>query len=255
MTSTLKQFILNEIKNFNLKNFDTKFPMAPGLAPDNETDIGFRQKHDDVLFNRLMYFNKKYKLLGTGSARRVYAVSSKKVLKLALDVKGIAQNRTEVNIFTNPKTKPIVARIFDTASDYTWIVSEAVQEMTPERFRATTGISKELFKFLVFELETEQAPVVIENFRDKLNRQADYFKEKGDLEAAQKAEESAARQIKALTDNIVILDGVHQLMTSYSLLPGDLWKSHHWGKAPDGRVVNLDYGFTDDIQFRYYANG
>ena len=34
---------------------------------------------------------------------------------------------------------------------------------------------------------------------------------------------------------------------------GDLTVLDHWGKTPDGRVVILDYGFTEDVAEKHYS--
>lgn len=52
---------------------------------------------------------------------------SKRVLKIALNKQGIAQNEAEINIFTNPITKPIVAKVYDYDPNFLWIISELVR--------------------------------------------------------------------------------------------------------------------------------
>jgi hypothetical protein len=37
------------------------------------------------------------------------------------------------------------------------------------------------------------------------------------------------------------------------LIPADLAKIDHWGKAPDQRVVLLDSGYTDDVYNAHYS--
>lgn len=72
--------------------------------------------------NYFEYASLNLEELGKGSSRIVYLLSAKKVLKIALNVKGIAQNEAEIDIYTNPKTKAIIAKIFDYDVDYKYII-------------------------------------------------------------------------------------------------------------------------------------
>lgn len=62
---------------------------------------------------RLAYAENKLEDMGEGSSRKVFLLSSKKVLKIATNNLGYAQNEGEVEIYTNPSTKPIVAQVYD----------------------------------------------------------------------------------------------------------------------------------------------
>jgi hypothetical protein len=55
------------------------------------------------------------------------------LLKIATGDSGVAQNKAEVDVFTNPKTKQIVATIFDFAKDYSWLSSELVNPFDSPR--------------------------------------------------------------------------------------------------------------------------
>jgi len=48
--------------------------------------------------------NRKYKLLGVGSSRRVYDLNDGNVVKVARDIRGIYQNQTENKIYLSRKS-------------------------------------------------------------------------------------------------------------------------------------------------------
>ena len=80
---------------------------------------------------------------GRGSSRVVFQIDDNKVLKLALNNKGIAQNQAEddgylQNIGLSPK-------IFENDSEYKWLVSEFVLPAKKQDFKECLGIDFEEF--------------------------------------------------------------------------------------------------------------
>lgn len=80
---------------------------------------------------------------GRGSSRVVFQINDNKVLKLALNEKGIAQNQAEddgylQNIGLSPK-------IFENDSDYKWLVSEYVLPAKKQDFKECIGIDFDEF--------------------------------------------------------------------------------------------------------------
>jgi hypothetical protein len=76
----------------------------------------------------------------------VYAISPKRVIKVALNKAGLAQNRTEVDVATDPKTRPVIANVFQADDDYKWIVSELVRPISVGEFKSLTGIDHGTFR-------------------------------------------------------------------------------------------------------------
>ena len=73
--------------------------------------------------------------IGSGSGRIVYDIDGQKVLKLARNPKGVAQNEMESNIGTYYDTRHIVTEIFEVADDETWIVSEKAKKVNEKRIK------------------------------------------------------------------------------------------------------------------------
>jgi hypothetical protein len=154
--------------------------------------------------------------LGQGSSRAAYLLNSKTVLKVAINEKGLAQNEAEVDVFTNPKSKLIVAKIHKADKDYKWVISDLVNPIyNKDEFAQGAGVDWKTFYD------------VLENvirYHDDMPSGLDKFTQ---------AVITTAKENK--------------------LLFGDLSQIDHWGKAPDGRVVLLDYGFTQEVSANHYT--
>jgi hypothetical protein len=182
----------------------------------------------------LDYAFKHLKSIGSGSSRFVFALTSTKVLKIAdpgwkQGEPGIAQNKTEVDIYTDPKIKPIVTKIFDFDPEYKWIISEAVRPISTRiEFAQLTGCD------LQEMVELSKPDSELSEFE---RARRNYLKETID-----KITPKCGRFIEA----------IRSLMQEGSLLKGDIEYHDHWGKTPDGRVVLLDYGFSKQVNEEYY---
>jgi hypothetical protein len=174
------------------------------------------------------YAKRTLQQLGEGSSRIAYRLTGSRVLKIAHDpMKGTAQNEAELDTFTNPLTKPIVARIFDYDKNYKWIVSEVVRPFSnSSQFENKTGIPWWVFQRTVFSVIRKEKNVQDETFLSKVH--------------AFKLSEKQAEFIKSAIE-LIHLD----------VLPGDVLVVEHWGVTSDGRVVILDYGFTSKVSRVY----
>lgn len=189
----------------------------------------------------------KLQRLGQGSSRIAFLLNSRFVLKIAHDKqRGPAQNEVEVSVYTNPTTKPVVAKIYDFDPSYRWIVSESVRELRRNsEFEPLTGIDFDLFRRalndidLQSELEYEQ-----EKIQDYSPDTFDYNYHKYEIK---KLEEI----IKTVNDPFV--KSVRSLVDQNQLEIADIGVINHWGKTANGRVVLLDYGFDQAVANRYYS--
>jgi hypothetical protein len=83
--------------------------------------------------------------IGAGSGRAVFRVDDEKVMKIALNQKGIAQNDAEGEGYK--QEYDVLARVFDVDPEGTWIEMELAKKVTPTRFKQLTGVD-------VYELAT-----------------------------------------------------------------------------------------------------
>ena len=242
----LKAFVLKEIGNLNPATFEKQNPMPAGnFDADDTKNFGEESLNGGqarMLQNRIakMLANDKFHFLGEGSSRTTFAIGSKRVLKLAKNVKGIAQNRSEVEIFTDPKTKPIVAKIFDFAKDYSWVVAESVRSISqPDDFKEIAGFSYGLFmSFLTFFKSS--------GYEGSILRLRQTTKM---LSAASQPERLS--QIEHLEQSSFIHGIVGLLKNSNSYIK-DFEALEHWGITADRRLVSLDYGATEEVYDKFY---
>lgn len=180
----------------------------------------------------LAYAQKFLDLLGQGSSRAAFMLTNKYVLKIALNAKGIGQNEAEVDVYTNAASKAIVAKIYDSDPNYHWIISEVVKPIKD-----------------VKEFET-LAGIDWKGFSDYINH------------ALHKDNPN-----KGATDDTMpkFVQAVIQTAHVNKLLRGDLaqqdWSHEptkdvldHWGKSADGRIVLLDYGYTEGVWDKHYRS-
>lgn len=162
--------------------------------------------------------------IGKGSSRVVFRLDSKRVLKMAINNKGLAQNQAEIDVVTNPKLSPIFAKIYDYGSDYSWLISELVRPLKSSReFEDLTGLS-EFFFLLMDNLRTPNK---------------------------EKQEQQIQRWLESHPNNL-FFNGIIQAIKIGKLKPGDI-ALEHLGKTSNGRVVLLDYGLTDDVYSKHYS--
>lgn len=160
--------------------------------------------------------------LGSGSSRTAFVLTPKKVLKIAKNEKGIAQNEAELQVYTDPATMDVAARIHEADVESRWIVADLVRPLTnPVEFERLTGVSWGDFSI---DLSSTISKLARER-GFKLRNDAPEFTKK-------------------------VVDMAERGATKLKL--ADLMVLDHWGKTPDGRVVLLDYGYTEDVATKHY---
>jgi len=175
----------------------------------------------------LKYAEDRLQQIGRGSSRAVFLLSSSKVLKIAVRhgmVIDVYQNRSEVSLYTDPKTKQICAKIFDFDPDYVWLISELVRPVSAAEFKNITGVdSKELEHFG-------------ECLEDGLSPEEIY---------EQYSEDNKIRDVKSVPkDKFDEWIYLFENLVSQGVYVGELTRSEHWGVTSSGNLVVLDYGIV-----------
>jgi hypothetical protein len=181
-----------------------------------ETLLSFSSYSD-----RIKYANKNLEYINHGSSRTVFGVDEKKVLKVARNDRGLAQNGAEVRF--SKKQIPICARVFKWADDNSFIEMERAEPIDDMAiFEYGTGItSMFLFHEYLGELSYRE---------DKVN-------------------------IKGFTDNPWVQELVKFAKDNKYELPGDFTTLSAYGivhRKEGWRVVIIDYGFTPSVHNDYY---
>lgn len=225
------------------------------------------------------------KPLGKGSSRAVYTLSSSKVLKLArpepdASEKGLAQNEAELEVWTNPLIKPIVAKIYDYDPKYRWIVSEITRPFARRsNMEQAIGSDSTMFEEILYYVLTKNFNSFNEGLESYRKRQEALLERSRQLMQeleARKAnpndrsafgyksqEESlgwdiyeASRRLDAvsgLSPKIkTLLTGLVELKNKTGFNVDDLARLDHYGLTADGRIVIIDYGYNREIGRKFY---
>lgn len=165
------------------------------------------------------YAKRHLQFLGQGSSRVVFRLSGTKVLKVAKDEGlGVEQNRAELDVYTDPQTKRITAKVYDADTNFKWLISEIVNPFnTDEAFESATGISAEIFQDAILDRKLPD-----EEFTE---------------------------------DEEQFLHAVLKLSSVNDLDPADLVSITHWGLTASGDVVVLDYGFRQNMSHFFAQMG
>lgn len=184
---------------------------------------------------RMRYADERLQRIGSGSGRRVYDIDGKKVLKLAMNAKGVAQNSVEAGTGYYRDTQHIVTEVFDSSDDDTWLISEKAKKVTKKRIEELEGIPsfERMAEFLVnFERGNNRS-------RYPYYRETKFTKEENDF--FWKNEFSSA---------------LLNFIGSYGQAAGDMTRPSSYGEVlRDGQpsIVLTDYGMNDDVVDTYYS--
>lgn len=186
-------------------------------------------------------------MLGEGSSRAVYALSTSKVLKIAKFTNyeaGKAQNEAEVSVWTNPETKEIAARIFDFSEDYAWIVMEIAKPFSNTKYELEIELEIPYPKYLgIYDL------IKIITGQGDLDEFIRYNLPEGDDPSGYDQAKSSIEDYVA--DLPPFMKTLLKLIENNDLDPGDIHPGH-FGKTVDGRIVLFDYGLTNEVYNTHY---
>ena len=162
-----------------------------------------------------------------GSSRIVFDLGGDKVLKLAKNAKGIAQNGVENDGYV--QQCGVAANVYDADDEDLWIICDKLDNVTQKEFEQLLGIP---FKFYCDAIMTNEANVrgTRSVWHNKLTHE----------------------QMQPLWDNEFIC-GIFDLMGSMDVLGGDLTKLNSYGKCK-GELKLRDAGFTKTVAKEHYSN-
>jgi mRNA-degrading endonuclease RelE of RelBE toxin-antitoxin system len=88
---------------------------------------------------RVEYCQKNLQRISSGSSRIVYKIDDEKVLKLAKNSKGLAQNEVEEQYSDDYLLEDILAKVFDYDENYLWVEMELAMPLTAKKFEQLNG--------------------------------------------------------------------------------------------------------------------
>lgn len=185
---------------------------------------------------RVKYCNEHLQKMSQGSSRIVYKIDEEKVLKLAKNKKGIAQNEVESDGFLLRSYADIIAKVFNVDENRLWLEMELAKKLTPSRFKALTGFSiKSLNDYLLWiNFQTHPHPYM----------KSDYYKErilKPELEVIENSE---------------FVNDITGMIADMDMPVGDLGRLSSYGEViRDGnpKVVIIDAGLNRRVFQDFYG--
>jgi hypothetical protein len=188
-------------------------------------------------FKKLTSFNSRIKYcethlqrISSGSSRIVYKIDEEKVLKLAKNRKGLAQNEVEIEYSGDYLLENILAKIYEYDENNLWVEMELAKKLTKSDFKRIVGFSFDDFAKAVNNVGVENTG---RGFKYQIN--SELFSSMWDDE---------------------FITGIFDLIGSWGIPSGDLQRMSSYGIVSgdsNERVVLIDYGLTNDVYNTYYS--
>jgi hypothetical protein len=179
---------------------------------------------------RVQYCQDRLQRISSGSARIVYKIDDTKVLKLAKNKKGLAQNETEIDFSNDYMWDGLVAEIFNHDENNLWTEMELARKVTTKIFQEVTGLnfdeycdSLRYYHSQVTNRKNMYTPSKPESYDDMWENEYGY--------------------------------GMLNLVGSYDLPIGDLCRLSTYGvvnRNGQNEIVMIDYGLTKSVYDSYY---
>lgn len=199
-------------------------------------DEDYPQSFDMEYFKSLPSFRKRIdyaaehlQRLSSGSGRIVYIIDDEKVLKLAKNRKGVAQNEVEVDFSEDYYINHLFAKTFEHHPDFLWLEMEYCKKLNYARFQQLTGMSFDVFTSMV-------------NY--------EYSRIKG--RGRKLFSYSEPKEYNELVENEFMMS-IIDYIGNYDVPAGDLTKISTYGENSNNEVVMVDYGLTNDVFGTYYS--
>lgn len=192
---------------------------------------------------RIKYCEQNLQRISSGTSRIVYKIDNEKVLKLAKNQKGLAQNQTEIDWGHDYYFEDILAHTFDNDEKALWVEMELARKVTKDSFKSILGYSLEdLAIYLKYIDFTNVRPD--KNLADMYGRMIKNPEDETRvLDFDFWAEDNFATLMSEFMVNTKSPNGDFCRFSSYGLV-----KRH--GKD---QIVLIDFGLTGDVYGTYYS--
>lgn len=172
---------------------------------------------------RINYCNDKLERISSGSSRIVYKIDNDKVIKLAKNKKGLAQNEVEFENSTDYMINDLFPKVYDKEENFLWIESQYCKKLNVKRFKEITGLSfKEYSSYL----------------NDSYNRTILHNNTKSIIP-------------DEIWENEYFYT-INDYMINYEIPVGDLVRLSSYGETSDGDILLVDNGLTKGVYDNHY---
>lgn len=182
---------------------------------------------------RIRYCEDNLQRISSGSSRIVYKIDDEKVLKLAKNRKGLAQNEVEISHSGYHDIKDILARVFEYDGNNLWVEMELARKVTVGNFKQITGYDFKLYCEALGKYAKEANPR--EYKHRQYNVPQDIWEE--------------------MWEDEFIYD-IFNYIAGYDIPIGDLSRMNSYGvvkRNGEDTVVIIDFGLDGDVYGTYYS--
>lgn len=222
-----------ERNKYNNQSFDMLESLLDEDYPSAWDKETFKDMHS--FKKRVAYCTQHLQKIGAGSSRIAYKIDNTKVLKLAKNKKGIAQNDVEIEYSQENFLEDVLAKVFDYDTHELWLEMEIARKVTKSNFRAAKGFSFEDFSTALYNQ-------IIDDDRQKYR----------DYPSRGEVDEETLELIHE--DELFI--GLRDYVQAFRIPFGDLLRLSSYGivkRSYGGDIVLIDYGLTEDVYDSYYS--
>lgn len=230
---------LENIVSWLVKNYDQYRKSLSENLSENIVSEDYPQsfsleefKSINSFAGKIKYCEERLQRISSGSSRIAYKIDEEKVLKIAKNKKGIAQNEHEASQSEDYLLDNIVANIFDYDEDYFWIEMELAKKVALSDFNRITGFSFQDYS------------IVMNNHHVSMDNRNKGYKRDISPEIVEQMWESEF--------TYSMLD----YLGSYMAPIGDLLKLNSYGivnRNGHETIVLIDFGVNEEIMNKYYA--
>lgn len=178
---------------------------------------------------RVQYCKDNLRFIAAGTGRMTFMVDDTKVLKLAKNEKGIAQNEVEIQWGGDYYFDSILAHTFDSDDNGLWVEMELAKKVTPTIFKQYVGVDiKTVYHYL--------ANRFAENRRSMYSYPID-------------------PEVNEQLHNNDFVTTLYELGNAQGVEAGDFGRLSTYGlvnREGENRVVVIDFGITNDVIQSYY---
>jgi len=202
---------------------------------DEEYPKSFDIEHFKTLtsFNkRIQYCQQHLERISSGSSRIVYKIDDEKVLKLARNKKGLAQNEAEIYQGDIKDLSFILTQVYDSNENNLWAEMEWAPKPTKAKFKNIAGVDFDTYAKLIHNHGVDNSPPTHSSHKYKV-----------------------PKDITEWSWEDEFMYEVYMYIGSYDINPSDLTKLSSYGivkRDGEEQIVIVDFGLTDDVSSNHY---
>lgn len=178
---------------------------------------------------RMTYCTQQLQRIGSGSGRTVFKIDDTKVLKLAKNQKGVAQNGVELAYKDDWYFEGILAKVLDFDENDLWVEMELARKVTKPMFRKYFGVNPDEFgRYLTHRHNANHG-------------KRNFF--------------HIPPEVSSLLDQSDLFNEIYEFADAIGNV-GDLGRLSTYGwvkRNGEDRIVIIDYGLDNSVYDTYYS--